>query len=153
MRLALLLSHGALPADQQLDLLGWSRECLSAATTARKVLIGGGPLRLAATDQHLACPLRPGPVPDDIRHRFTSSKRLAAALTTMRRTKSCVSHLLRPSAINVAPTRRPAHRARRTRFGGRGVPDLERPAAGDCPAGPDLLFALRLTETPAAAAS
>ncbi|MEU4472378.1 hypothetical protein [Micromonospora sp. NPDC023888] len=44
-------------------------------------MLASGPLRLAVTDQHLACLVRPGMVPDDIRARFTDSQRLLAPLT------------------------------------------------------------------------
>ncbi|MEU7925075.1 hypothetical protein [Micromonospora sp. NPDC049107] len=153
--LALLLSYGVLTVDQLLDLLGWTRERLHTATTAGQELLAGGPMRLAVTDQHLACLIHPGAVPDDIRARFTDSQRLLAPLTGHEAhevLRLVHEHVLRPfgDQHGNGPADLLSALADRDLVTD-VVPDVDQPHRVTARPHPDVLLALRLTETPAAA--
>jgi hypothetical protein len=153
--LALLLRHGALAVDQLLDLLGWTPEQLDAAATAGAALLAGGPMRLAVTDQYLACLIRPGLLPDDVRDRFADSERLRAPLTgheAHELLRLVHEHLLLPFGDQHGHGRVDVL----TENAQRGLVtdvtlDPHHPLRATARPHPDVLFALRLVETPAAA--
>ena len=67
--LALLLSYGSLGVEQLLDALNWNRQRLAAAATTAEAAIAATPLGFLVTDQRIACVLRPGALPADVRAR------------------------------------------------------------------------------------
>ena len=151
---ALLLSYGVLTVDQLLDLLDWIRDRMHTATAASQEMLAGGSLRLAVTDQHLACLIRPGMVPDNISARFAHSQRQLASLTGHE-----AHEVLRLVHENVPRPFGDQHGNGPidllVEHADRGlvtdvVPDVEQPHRATARPHPDVLFALRLTDVPAA---
>jgi hypothetical protein len=107
-------------------------------------------LRLVVTDQRIACILRPGALPSDVRARLDDNVRTREALQAhgIGAPLSLIPNEILGQFHDDPRTRR----ARRPRPGRRRHPCADEPGQATTRPHPDLMFALRLTETPDPAA-